>query len=84
MAMVRGEVGSPDRGHVRAPQRKEGMMSTKKQRVYWGIPGFDRQLKNEFVYACKMEDKDWKLVLFGLLRKYVLDKRKEKGYANKG
>lgn len=44
--------------------------------VFWGVPDFPKRDKDEFILLCKMEGKDYKKVLAGLVRSFNIDRRK--------
>jgi hypothetical protein len=49
----------------------------KGQRVHWGVPEFPKAIKDEFIWICKVEGKDYKKVLENLVKGFNHDHGKE-------
>ena len=50
-------------------------MATGDKMVFWGVPDIPKKVKDEFIWVCKIEGKDYKKVLANLLRSYNHDRR---------
>jgi len=53
-------------------------------RVFWGVPNIPKRVKDEFIWICKMEGKDYKETLSALMRGFIYDRRKKLGLGTAG
>jgi len=47
------------------------------QHVYWGVPDFPKVVKDEFIWLCKIEGKDYKRVLASMVKAFNHEHGKE-------